>query len=49
MQKMGHQITQKEMDEIMRSHDLEKNNFLSYLEFKAMFLDLEDVNQAKDH
>ena len=28
----------------MKEHDIEKNNILSYNEFKAMFLDLEDMD-----
>jgi Ca2+-binding EF-hand superfamily protein len=43
MSKIGHDITQKELDEIMRQHDLEDDGVISYMEFKALFLDLKDV------
>jgi len=42
MNKMGHEINQEELDQIMKEHDLEKNGIISYIEFKAIFLDIED-------
>ena len=33
----------------MKEHDIMKNNVISYNEFKAMFLDLEDLDLVKDH
>ena len=31
----------------MSEHDLEKNGVITYLEFKALFLDLEDLESAQ--
>lgn len=33
----------------MSQHDIEKNKVITFLEFKAMFLDLEDIDKAKNH
>lgn len=46
MNKMGRSITQQELDEIMDEHDIQKNGVITYLEFKALFLDLEDLDLA---
>ena len=43
MAKIGHDINEEELDEIMREHDLENNGVISYLEFKAIFLDVDDI------
>jgi len=43
MHKIGHDITQQELDEIIALHDIEKNNIISLDEFKALLLDLDDV------
>ena len=48
MNKIGHDITQQELDEIMAEHDLEKNDVISFYEFKALLLDLDDVQSAKN-
>jgi len=40
MQKIGHSITQEELDTIMKEHDIEKNGVISYKEFKYIFLDV---------
>jgi Ca2+-binding EF-hand superfamily protein len=42
MQKIGHSITQLELDNIMAEHDIEKNGVISYKEFKYIFLDIQD-------
>lgn len=42
MQKIGHAITQQELDTIMAEHDIEKNGVISYKEFKYIFLDIQD-------
>ena len=42
MQKIGHSITQVELDNIMAEHDIEKNGVISYKEFKYIFLDIQD-------
>tara|TARA_B110000285_G_C15079058_1_gene592404 strand:+ start:1327 stop:1554 length:228 start_codon:yes stop_codon:yes gene_type:complete len=42
MQKIGHSITQQELDNIMAEHDIEKNGVISYKEFKYIFLDIQD-------
>lgn len=33
----------------MVEHDIEKNNVISFYEFKALLLDLNDVKDAKDY
>ena len=43
MNKIGHDITQAELDEIMAEHDLEKNDVISFYEFKALLLDMDDM------
>ena len=45
MNKIGHDITQQELDTIMKEHDIEKNGVISYLEFKYIFLDIQDVKE----
>ena len=47
MQKIGHSITQAELDAIMKEHDIERNNVISYYEFKALLLDLDDLSDAR--
>lgn len=42
MQKIGHSITQNELDKIMAEHDIERNGVISYKEFKYIFLDVQD-------
>ena len=49
MNKIGHDIHQAELDKIMAQHDIEKNKVITFIEFKAMFLDLEDLEVAKTH
>lgn len=49
MNKIGHEITQEDLDKIMAQHDIEKNKVITFIEFKAMFLDLEDLEMAKHH
>lgn len=44
--KMGHEITQEELDDSMKKHDLEKNGVITKNEFKALFLDTSDLNYA---
>ena len=46
MNKIGHDISQEELDEIMEKHDIEKNDVITFYEFKALLLDLDDVKQA---
>lgn len=47
--KMGHEITQADLDEIMKKHDLEKNGVISKDEFKALFLDTSDLTAARNY
>ena len=47
MNKIGHDITQQELDTIMKEHDIEKNGIISYLEFKYIFLDIQDEKDTK--
>ena len=42
MNKIGHDITQAELDTIMNQHDQKKDGVISFNEFKAIFLDIED-------
>ena len=49
MNKIGHNITQQELDEIMSQHDICKNGMITFYEFKALLLDLDDVNEAKQY
>ena len=44
---MGHEITQEELDDSMKKHDLEKNGVISKDEFKALFLDTSDLTYAR--
>jgi hypothetical protein len=43
MHKVGRDINQEELDEIMNCHDIQKNGIISFLEFKALFLDMQDI------
>ena len=47
MSKIGHDINQQELDDIMQEHDLEKNGVISYAEFKALFLDIADTQDVE--
>lgn len=40
MHKLGHQVTGKEIREIMEKHDIRKDGFLSYDEFRQIFINL---------
>jgi Ca2+-binding EF-hand superfamily protein len=46
--KMGHEITQEELDDSMKKHDIEKNGVITRDEFKALFLDTSDLYYAKN-
>ena len=45
MEKIGHAITQEDLDEIMKEHDTKKDGKISYIEFKAIFLDVADQKE----
>ena len=47
MNKLGHNITQAELDQIMNKHDLQGDNVLSLFEFKALLLDYDNLKEAK--
>lgn len=49
MHKIGHEITQEDLDNIMQEHDLAKNGVITYIEFKALFLDIADLDQASKY
>ena len=49
MAKIGHDITQDDLDQIMAEHDIERNDVISFYEFKALLLDLDDVKDAKEY
>ena len=40
MHKVGHDITTKELREIMKKHDSKRDGYISYDEFKEMITDL---------
>lgn len=40
MKKLGHTITGQEIKEIMSKHDIKKDGFISYDEFRQIFYDL---------
>jgi Ca2+-binding EF-hand superfamily protein len=46
MNKIGHEITQEDLDKIMEEHDLAKNGVITFIEFKALFLDIADMEEA---
>ena len=43
---MGQEITQEELDDVMKEHDLQKNGVITKDEFKALFLDTSDLYYA---
>ena len=47
MHKIGHDITQEDLDNIMKEHDLAKNGVITFIEFKALFLDIADLEKAQ--
>ena len=47
MNKIGRDITQEDLEEIMSEHDIKKNGVITFFEFKALFLDLADVDEAQ--
>lgn len=47
MNKVGHDLTQEELDTIMEQHDLAKDGVISKQEFKALLLDITDLEDAK--
>jgi proline dehydrogenase len=49
MNKIGHDISQNDLDLIMKEHDIEKNDYISFFEFKALLLDLQDVKDAEKY
>lgn len=49
MQKLGHEITQEELENIMDQHDLAKDGVISKQEFKALLLDITDLEDAMTH
>jgi Ca2+-binding EF-hand superfamily protein len=42
MYKLGHPVTQQELDEIMQEHDIEGDNVISFNEFRSIFFDHKD-------
>lgn len=42
MNKIGHQITQYELNEIMKMHDIKGDGVISFEEFKTMLMDYRD-------
>ena len=49
MQKLGHEITQEELENIMDQHDLAKDGVISKQEFKALLLDITDLEDANQY
>ena len=48
MQKLGQEISRKEITEMIEKHDIRGDGVLSYEEFKNIFLDGEDLNPIDD-
>lgn len=46
MHKIGHDINQEDLDKIMQEHDLARNGVITFVEFKALLLDIADVEMA---
>jgi Ca2+-binding EF-hand superfamily protein len=46
MEKLGHQITAKELKETMEKYDLHKEGFLAYDEFKMVFLGMGSYDRS---
>lgn len=42
MNKLGHPVSQEELDEIMQEHDIEKDNVITFNEFRSIFFDHKD-------
>jgi Ca2+-binding EF-hand superfamily protein len=42
MNKIGHQITQHELNEIMKMHDIKGDGVISFEEFKTMIVDYQE-------
>mgnify|MGYP006093679525 FL=1 len=49
MNKVGHEITQEDLDNIMEQHDLANDGVISKQEFKALLLDITDLEDAKTY
>lgn len=49
MNKVGHEITQEDLDNIMNQHDLANDGVISKQEFKALLLDITDLEDAKGY
>ena len=49
MQKVGHDINQEELDQIMHQHDIQRNDMITFVESKALLLDFDDLNDAQDY
>ena len=49
MNKIGRDINQSELDEIMKCPDIEQNGIISFLEFKALFLDMHNIQDVKNY
>jgi len=47
MDKIGNRITMSELTNIMKEHDIEQDNVISYSEFKALLLDINDIQKAE--
>ena len=41
MNKMGQNITEDEMKEILQKHNMTENGFLNYKEFKSIFVNIQ--------
>ena len=45
---MGHDITQEELDTIMKEHDIANDDVISFMEFKALLFDIHDIKDAEE-
>ena len=48
MNKIGHPVTKEELKEIMAEHDVEKNNVITFSEFKNIFFDYKDHHYSQE-
>ena len=49
MCRIGHPVTQEQLDEIFEAHDDNNDGVISFREFTAVFYDLEDIQYECKH
>lgn len=48
MGKIGQEITQDDLDEIMKQHDLKNNGVITLEEFKGLMLGIDNIKDLKN-